>query len=246
MLRVIDVWKTGPATGAGTPLLAGATVDIPSGRKIALLGPSAEANLAVLRLFSGLDQPEKGVLRRTGLPCWPFDYSDYLDSKLTVAQNVGFLSRVYGVNGEDVLRIAATLSNVRIARGKPVGHYSVTERRSLQLGVTLAFQFDWYFVNEKLPPSPEDGAAMDAALADRFDRATVIWATAVPERLKSYCDAGLVLDRGQLAFYSRFEDAVEVYKGLNPGGIGKRDGRKARDERERREHPAGSPGPVDS
>lgn len=225
MLELIDVWKG--ASGEGRQTLAGANVVIPSGRKVALFGANPAANTTLTRLLSGLELPQRGVVRRKGVPCWPFDHAGFLDRKGTLKQNALFLARCFGVDADEVLHVAATLSGVRINAEKPLSAYTPTERRLLQMALTLSFQFDWYFINERLPP-PFDNPAMEAALADRLDRASVVWATVSPKRVLSYCDAALVLDRGLLTFYNRFEDAVAVYDRLMKVGAGKTNAGKAR------------------
>ncbi|QZO01952.1 hypothetical protein [Chenggangzhangella methanolivorans] len=97
------------------------------------------------------------------------------------------------VDPVEVMRITARLSGVKVVRGKPMNQYLGPDRRSLALGLTLAFQFDWYFVDERLPRAPENTAAdVDAAIRDRLSHASVIWATTKPETLEGFCDAGLV------------------------------------------------------
>lgn len=209
-----DVWKNSTkGTTKNTYVLAGASVAFPAGRNIALLGAERERTTGVLRLLSGVDEPDKGVVRRIGKACWPFDFSGYVDGTGTLQQNANFIANVYGVDAGEVARIAAALSGVRIVRAKPMKLYQPMERRAIQVGLTLALQFDWYFVDQKLPEAT--AATRDlvhAALADRLSRASVVWATTEPEAVGDYCDAGLVLDQGRLTFYSDLGSAIDAYR----------------------------------
>lgn len=214
MFEINDVWKSGSkGQTRNSWILAGASVTFPPGRKIALLGPERERNTSVLRILAGVDDPDRGVIRRMGVACWPFEFSGYVDGDGSLQQNANFIAHVYGVNAEQVARIAATLSGVRIIRGKPLKQYAPSERKAIQLGLTLALQFDWYFVDQKLPEGlAAVGELVDAALADRFQHASVIWATNDPDMLENYCDAGLVLDQGRLTFYNDLGQAVTAYR----------------------------------
>lgn len=247
MLEFVDVWKGGKKTDASKPgwLLKGASVTLPAGRKIAMLGGTREEYGAILQIMSGVAEPDKGAVRRTGVPCWPFDYTGFLEGKASLQQNAIFLGRVYGLESDEILRIAAKLSGVRIMTGKPYNHYSSLDRRALYIGLTLAIQFDWYFVNERLPHAPKDTAdEVDAALADRMDRGTVIWATSNPQAVAGYCDAGLLLDRGSLTFYNSLEEAADAYRRSTESKAQPKDDRKPR-EANRRRRAARSAGEVD-
>lgn len=239
MLELIDVWK-GPkrVTSQDECTLAGVTLTIPSGRRIGLLGSDADNNSMVLRMLSGMEEPDKGVLRRVGTPCWPLDYSGFTDNSATLRQNASFLGRIYGVDADEMTRIAGMLSGVRPVRGRPMRQYSGVDRRALELGLTLSLQFDWYFVDEKLPKAL-DGTedAIHAAITDRISRASLVWASSNAKFLSEFCDAGLLLDQGKLTFYDRFEEAAAAYTNLNPSQVKARnedDGQSGGNKRRRR------------
>ena len=236
MFELRDVWKGPKRAAPGESVLAGASVVLPAGRRIGLLGANRGHNSMVLKLLSGIEDPDKGVIRRIGVPCWPFDYSGFSDNNATLRQNASFLGRVYGVDADEVVRIAAALGGVRPIRGKPLKLYLAPERRALELGLTLAIQFDWYFVDERLPKSPEETEdAVQASIADRVGRASLVWASTSPNVLSKSCDAGLVLDQGLLTFYDNFDDAAEVYRYLTaPQDKAPDDGQLGGKRRERR------------
>jgi capsular polysaccharide transport system ATP-binding protein len=236
MFELHNVWKEHRKPGQDEDwILKDVTVQVPVGGRIALLGSDRNANSMVLRLLSGVVDPDKGAVRRVGKPCWPFDYANFLDSKATLRQNATFLARVYGVEADEVARIAIELSGVRAVRGKLMGNYLAVDRKALQLGLTLALQFDHYFVDERLPKaSPETLAKIDAAIADRTAGATVVWATTRPETVAGYCDAGLVLDQGSLTFYTDFTEAAEAYSQIADNEARTRNVRKPRDPNRRR------------
>lgn len=232
-----DVWLNDPKAVGGSSrwALTGASVVVPPGRKIALMGAEKSKTTAVLRLLAAVEEPERGVVRRVGAPCWPFDYSDYVDGNATVRQNANFLAQVYGVDGEDVASIAARLSGVNVVRGRSMRIYSKGDRGALRLGLALAFRFDWYFVDQQLPSGPQQTADLvHAAISDRFRDAAVIWATNSPEDLTGYCDAGLVLDQGLLTFYDDVGDAISAYRQTIESGASTQNERKSRHPDRRR------------
>ncbi|QZO01951.1 hypothetical protein [Chenggangzhangella methanolivorans] len=61
--------------------------DVPAGHRIGLIGPDSAKNSAVLKILSGVDDPDKGAIRRVGTTCWPLDYTNFIEPKATVNQN---------------------------------------------------------------------------------------------------------------------------------------------------------------
>lgn len=230
MFELRDVWKgERRATQKDQWALAGADLVFPAGYRIGLLGANASQNSSVLRMLSGVESPDRGVIRRTGAPCWPFDFSGFVETRATVPQNANFIAQVYGVDAGDVLRIATKLSGVKLVRGKPMNQYLGTERRALSLGLTLSLQFDWYFVDEKLPRiQGANMEAIEAAISDRIAHASVVWATTRPEALEGFCNAGMLLDQGSLTFYADYQDAVNAFNRANETKIVKKNDRKSR------------------
>lgn len=230
MIELRDVWKgERKATRKDQWALAGVRLAFPAGYRIGLIGSNAAHNTVALRIMAGVESPERGVVRRSGVPCWPFDFANFVDSKASISQNANFLSQVYGVNSADVLRITTHLSGVKPVRGKPMSQYTGPDRRSISLGLTLSLQFDWYFVDEKLPRFPDETAELiEAVVSDRMSHASVIWATTKPETLEGFCNAGLLLDQGSMTFYTDYQSAVDAFNRANETKIVKKNDRKPR------------------
>ena len=213
MLELRDVWKGYKKGRKQRWILSGASIELPPRRRIALLGAQGSGKTSVLRMMCGLDDPDKGVVRRVGLPCWPLNTFSFLDNTGTLRQNANFLGRIYGADDAQVAAIAADLCGVKTTKSWPLSRYTGADRRLIALGLTLALQFDWYFIDDALPTVPAETMGMiDAAIADRLSRAGVIWATRDPNLVADYCDAGIVLDQGELVFYDDVIEAVDVYR----------------------------------
>jgi len=222
MLLLKDVWKGRMVRGKQRWPLKEASVIVPPRRRVALFGPDAAINGLIIQMLSGAEAADRGSIRRVGLPCWPLGSTAFLDARSTLRENAAFLGRVYGLDASDLATIAVDLTGVKLRRGLNIRRYPAAERRMLALGLTLAIQFDWYFINEGLPPAPLDRiAAIDGALAERISRAGVVWATTDPEKVLSYCDCGLVLDQGHLAFYDTIEEAIGAYAAVIENGARK-------------------------
>lgn len=212
MIELQNVWKSYGEGRKRQAVIAGVTLTLPQGRKIALLGSRGSGKSSLIRLMSRIEAPDKGAVRNSGLTCWPLDYFNFAERNATVHQNALTLGHMYGVDGREIGDIAVEISGVAVTRSKEFRRYGSGERRLLALGLTLALQFDWYFVDGGLPALPEERIDdIDAMIADRLSRASVVWATNDAAQVAGYCDAGLVLHRGKLRFYDTLAAASEAH-----------------------------------
>lgn len=214
-MTMIDLINVSKSMGDGRrriEVLSDVSATFPSGRKIGLLAASGGGKTTVLRMLSRLDAPDRGAIRSSGALCWPLTYGAFIERNATFLQNAYILSHLYGVDGDEIADAAAEICGVRIEKSKALKRYTQHERRFIALGLTLALQFDWYFVDDLLPPPPTGNVGdLDAVIGDRFSRASVIWSTSNPAFVAGFCDAGAVLHRGKLRVYDTFEEAAERY-----------------------------------
>jgi ABC-2 type transport system ATP-binding protein len=100
-------------------VLTDASLTVPFGEMLAIVGPNGVGKSTVLRLVAGLLLPDAGTVRvtdgdaalldparRSGLVSALFDGSRGLYWKLTVAENLRYFGALEGVSAADVLRAA--------------------------------------------------------------------------------------------------------------------------------------------
>lgn len=212
MIELQNVWKAYGAGHKRVSIVANANLVLPPRRKIALLGSRGCGKTSLIRLLSRIEAPDRGVVRASGLQCWPLDNINFIEKNSTVQQTAHMLGHTFGRDGEEIADIASDLSGVALVKGKSFRSYETLERKMLALGMTLSLQFEWYFVDVDLPAIvAERPAVFEDVIVDRLSRAGVVWATNDASRLESYCDAGLVLHRGKLRFYDTVQDASEAH-----------------------------------
>ncbi len=97
-LRFEDVWFTYP--DATAPALAGVTLHVPKGRKLALVGHNGSGKTTLVKLMTRLYEPDRGRVLLDGLDLreWEPDalrrrvavvFQDFVRYQLTVGENVG-------------------------------------------------------------------------------------------------------------------------------------------------------------
>jgi len=142
------------------PALAGLSIEITDGERLAIVGPSGSGKSTVLRLIAGLDQPTRGRVRIDGVdvtdvPPESRDLAMVFQSyalypHMTVRANLGFGLRMRGIAAADiasrVLPVADSLGLQPLLDRKPA-ELSGGERQRVALGRAIvrhprAFLFD--------------------------------------------------------------------------------------------------------
>jgi iron complex transport system ATP-binding protein len=74
MISLDDIWFS--YNGPGRPVLAGFSLDIPSGATTAILGPNGSGKTTLLRLILGVLTPGRGTVRLAGVPVGSYPRSE--------------------------------------------------------------------------------------------------------------------------------------------------------------------------
>ena len=80
--------------GQVVPVLSDITLEIPAGEFVALMGPSGSGKSTLLNLIAGIDRPDGGVLRVSGIDIAELSEADLADWR---AEHVGFIFQFYNL-----------------------------------------------------------------------------------------------------------------------------------------------------
>ena len=216
MIVVEDVCKRYHTShGSGKWVLKGVTFTIPPLVNVGLVGRNGAGKSTLLRLIGGIDIPTRGRIERHCRVSWPMGFGGGLQSSLTGRQNAIFVCRIHGHEKDlaDRLAYIEDFAELGDEFDEPVNTYSSGMKSRLQLGLSLAFDFDVYI-------SDEVTAAGDAAFKKKAaaafkklsDRAGLIMVSHGEGTLKEFCTAGILLHEGKAHWFDRIEDALRAYK----------------------------------
>ena len=105
--------------GQIVPVLTDITLDIQRGEFTALMGPSGSGKSTLLNLIAGIDKPDGGVLRVSGLDITRLSEGELADWR---ARNVGFVFQFY-----NLMPVLSAFENVELPL--TLTHLSRKERR---------------------------------------------------------------------------------------------------------------------
>jgi capsular polysaccharide transport system ATP-binding protein len=221
MIIVEDVHKRYQTDhGLGPWVLKGVNLTIPPQLNVGLIGRNGAGKSTLLRLIGGIDKPTRGRIERQCRVSWPIGKATGLPGTLTGRQNAKFVCRLYGREEDIPERIAAIEEFAEIGDSfdEPVNTYSSGMRARLQLGISLAFDFDVYLADEAIGGG--DAGFKNkarAAFRDRTGRASMIMVSHSEHNLKQFCTAGIWLHDGKADWFDDVDDTLKAYEESLPG-----------------------------
>ncbi|MEC7120184.1 MAG: ABC transporter ATP-binding protein [Pseudomonadota bacterium] len=191
------------------------SLELPTGRSIGLLGKNGAGKSTLLRIIGGIDYPDSGEVVSDSTISWPVGLAGGFQGSLTGRQNVRFVSRLYV--SEDEVRKKEKFVEDFAEIGKyfdmPVKSYSSGMKSRLTFGLSMAFDFDYYLVDEVAGVGDASFRKKSAELIEEKRRtAGFIVVTHNLKRLQEQCDVAVTLMDGQATYFDDVAEAIKVYE----------------------------------
>jgi capsular polysaccharide transport system ATP-binding protein len=196
-------------------------VELPSGKSVALIGRNGAGKSTLLRVIGGIDRPDSGNIHTDKTISWPVGLAGGFQGSLTGRENVKFVARLYST--PDQLREKVAFVEEFAELGKyfdmPIKTYSSGMKSRLGFGLSMAFKFDYYLVDEV---TAVGDARFKQKCADLFkarhEEASFLMVSHSLGSLKEFCDVALFIGRdNKVKYFESVDEAITTYK--NDEGI---------------------------
>ncbi|APX74571.1 ABC transporter ATP-binding protein [Achromobacter insolitus] len=191
---------------------------IPPDKNVAIIGRNGAGKSTLMRLLGGQDSPDSGKIITTNTISWPVGLSGGFQGSMTGRQNVKFVARVYGAERErmaEVVKYVEDFAELGEYFDQPVNTYSSGMRGRLAFGLSMAFDFDYYLVDEAM--SVGDASFKKKATIEfskRTHRANLLLVTHGMTQVRSLCDIVLLLNNGKVEQFDNVEEGIAAYTAL--------------------------------
>jgi capsular polysaccharide transport system ATP-binding protein len=192
------------------------SLTIPGNINVGILGRNGAGKSTLLRMLGGIDFPTSGRIETDIDFSWPLGLAGGFQGSLTGKENAQFVCRVYS-RTEDQLKAALdfilAFSELGDYFDMPVKTYSSGMKARLGFAMSLAFDFDYYLIDETL--SVGDAKFKDKckkALTDLKKKRNILLVSHSMPILKEMCDSGIVLSDGRLDYFDDIKDAIACYQ----------------------------------
>ncbi|MBI6630652.1 ABC transporter ATP-binding protein [Pontibaca salina] len=215
MIHFEHVSKSFRIRGARQWVIDDLTLTLPRGRSLALLGRNGAGKTTLLQMIAGTLRPDRGRIWSAGSISWPVGFGGSFHRDLTGAQNVRFVARIYGVDTDSLLDFVAEFTELGDYFHMPVRGYSAGMRARLTFGTSMGIRFDTYLVDEVTAVG--DGVfkrKSQALFRARMQQSSAIMVSHSMRQLRQFCNAGLVLDQGQIRYFDDLEQAIALHQAM--------------------------------
>lgn len=215
MIELRNVTKSYRTNKGRVTVFKDLSLTIPGGKNIALIGRNGSGKSTLMRLLGGLDTPDSGKIITEQSISWPVGLSGGFQGSLTGRQNVKFVARVHGAQGErmrEIVRYVEGFAEIGRYFDQPVKTYSSGMRGRVAFGLSLAFDFDYYLVDEAMSVGDAHFKRKAVeAFKERIDKSKIILVTHGMSQVRTMCDIVFLLRGGKIIQYDDVEEGIAAY-----------------------------------
>lgn len=210
MIVLENVWKSFRTKGEEKFVARGVNAVFPTGIGVALLGRNGAGKSTLMKLIAGTQKPNSGNIWSDGTISWPVGFAGSFNGEMTGAQNVRFVSRIYGVDTDMLSEFVKDFAELGQHYHLPFRTYSSGMRSRLAFGTSMGIRFDTYLVDEVT--SVGDQRFKEKATAvfqKRIGESGAIVVSHSMTVVRALCTKAGVLEHGNLVMYDDIETAIE-------------------------------------
>ena len=216
MIELKAVTKTYPVRHGRHTVLRDVSLKVEPGRKHGILGRNGAGKSTLIRILSGAERPNSGSIHRGMSVSWPLAFGGAFQGSLTGADNVRFVSRVYGADPLKVMPYVQDFSELGRYLWEPVKHYSSGMRARLAFALSMAIEFDCFLIDEIVAVGDKGfhEKCHTELFVKRRDKAMII-VSHDSHYIREHCGTASVLHNGSLRNFSSVEEAESCYEVLS-------------------------------
>lgn len=189
---------------------------IPPNKNIGLIGRNGSGKSTLMRLLGGADTPDSGKIVTNKSVSWPVGLSGGFQGSMTGRDNVKFVSRVYGAVG-DAMRKKVEYVRDFADLGKwydePVRTYSSGMRSRLAFGLSMAFDFDYYLIDEVMSVGDAHFKRKSHQLfTQKLKNSNIILVSHSMEEIKRLCNMVLLVENGGVKIFDDVRAGIHAYR----------------------------------
>lgn len=237
MIEIKNVTKSYPLKGFRRHVVyRNFSLTLPERTNVAIIGRNGVGKSTLLRLIGGVEYPDSGKIEIKGSVSPPMGLTGGFAQNIAGRDNALFICRVCGVSGKDLddrMAFIEKFADIGKFFEYPVRKYSSGMRARLAFAISMAFQYDYYLIDEITGAGDERFRARTKSAFEQIrGRGSIIMVSHGAEQLLQVCELGVYLHQGELRYFGPVREALAAYKQDNKEyrQDSKNDGRESRGE----------------
>jgi len=188
---------------------------IPPNKNIGLIGRNGAGKTTLMSLLGGADVPDSGTIATDQSISWPVGLAGGFQGSMTGRENIKFVSRIYGATGEamrEKIRYVQEFAEIGDWLDEPIKTYSSGMRSRVAFGLSMAFDFDYYLIDEVMSVGDAQFRRKCAAVfEEKLQNAKVVLVTHNMNEVQKLCDIVLHVRDGGIQIYEDVEEGIAAY-----------------------------------
>lgn len=215
MIRIENLTKSYRTPQGRHYVFKDLNLELPSGKSVALIGRNGAGKSTLLRMIGGIDRPDSGRIITDKTISWPVGLSGGFQGSLTGRENVKFVARLYAKKEDlqDKIEFVEDFAELGKYFDMPIKTYSSGMKSRLGFGLSMAFKFDYYLVDEVTAVG--DARFKNKCLElfnEKKHTSSFLMVSHSLNSLKEYCDIGLTMYRdGRIKMHDDIAEAIQDY-----------------------------------
>lgn len=216
MFTLDNITKSYLTTSGRKYIFRNLSMVVPPDRNIGLIGRNGAGKSTLMRLLSGVDSPDSGVVRTDKSISWPVGQSGGFQGSMSARDNVKFVCRVYGYVGEamrEKIRYVQEFADIGTWFDEPIRTYSSGMRSRVAFGLSMAFDFDYYLIDEVMAAGDNSfRVKCEEVFREKLGKSKIFLTTHNMKEVERLCDMVLLVDNGKLVIYEDVAKGIEAYR----------------------------------
>lgn len=217
MIQLDSVTKSYPTPLGRKYVFRDLSFTFPEKASIGLIGPNGAGKSTLMRLLGGIDAPDTGHVISDVRISWPVGLAGGFQGALTGRDNVRFVCRVYGATGAAMrkkVRFVEEFAEIGEYFDQPVKMYSSGMRSRLAFGLSMAFDFDYYLIDEVMAVGDAGfRSKCQEVFKDRLKESRLILVSHNMRDIVQLCNVVVMVDKGTVEVFEDVKEGVAAYQG---------------------------------
>ena len=219
MIEVRNLTKSYRHKGRKVTVFRDISFKVDRGETVALLGRNGAGKSTLLRILGGIDRPDSGTIQADVSISWPVGLVGGFQGSLSGRENVTFVSKIYAGHQPDVIeekvRRVEEFAELGPYFDRPFKTYSSGMRSRVTFGLSMAFDFDLYLIDEVTSAGDERFRKRSREVLERLhQRADFMMVDHNLWGLQLHCDRALLLHNGDLWEFDDLQEGIAMHKQL--------------------------------
>ena len=217
MIEVKNLTKSFIYKGKRNYIFKDINFTVKKGESIGIMGGNGAGKSTLLKILGGIEYADSGSVNKTCSISWPFGVASGFQGSLTASENVKFVSKIYGYHSntdiKEKIKIVRDFADIGNYFDRPYKTYSSGMRGRVSFGLSLAFKFDFYLLDE-VTARGDLGfkKKCEKALEELKKFSSFIIVSHNLDFLKNNIDRAFILNKNKFTEFKDVSLAMEVYK----------------------------------